>query len=318
LPGIAEDESIVIKITLPQVSVLGEMQDQWVRFTAAIVSYKDYLLSDYLPEKVKLLGKQIVRQEEYIIELKHQQKLTEEDLLLTVNSYKRDSILFHNSNYSISINEFERSRQALLQKKVAYSTLVSSIRNTESSALKLRESRLDLNNQYDKEISRYKSEISASTELLKSALGGWKERYLIESPVTGTLSYTTFWRENQVINAGEALATVVPDDPAKMIIRAYVPVSGAGKVKPGQMVNISLSGYPDMEYGLLKGKVTTLSLVPVKDAYIADIELTNGMRTTYNQELVFINDMTGRAGIITEESRLIFRLIKPLRSFFSK
>jgi hypothetical protein len=83
------------------------------------------------------------------------------------------------------------------------------------------------------------------------------------------------------------------------------------------MVNISLAGYPDAEYGFIRGRISNISLVPVKDSYIAEIEPVNGMITTYNRELVFINEMTGTAGIITEDSRLIYRLIKPLKKLLA-
>jgi hypothetical protein len=43
----------------------------------------------------------------------------------------------------------------------------------------------------------------------------------------------------------------------------------------------------------------------------------NGLRSTYGINLGFINEMTGTADIITDNSRLIFRLIKPLRSFLN-
>ncbi len=67
-----------------------------------------------------------------------------------------------------------------------------------------------------------------------------------------------------------------------------------------------------MEFGVIKGKISTLSLVPAGEAYIAEIDLINGLTSTYNISLHFINEMTGKADIITDNSRLIFRLIKPL------
>ena len=73
-----------------------------------------------------------------------------------------------------------------------------------------------------------------------------------------------------------------------------------------------------MEFGVIKGRINSISLVPVEDSYIAEIELINGMRTTYGRELGFINDMTGTADIITDNSRLIYRFIKPLKSMIKR
>jgi len=204
----------------------------------------------------------------------------------------------------------------LIQKKSAHSSLKASITNNESAALKMKETRLDLLVQLDKELHQYKLDLDDSFKMLLLAIDQWKEKYLIKSPVKGRITFTSYWNINQVIKAGEILATVIPDDPSRIIARANVPVSGLGKVKTGQEVNIKLAGFPYMEYGVLKGKISTLSLVPAGDYYIADIDLVNSLRSTYGINLGFINEMTGTADIITDNSRLIFRLIKPLRSVF--
>jgi hypothetical protein len=95
-----------------------------------------------------------------------------------------------------------------------------------------------------------------------------------------------------------------------------VPASGAGRVKAGQEVNIKLDGFPYMEFGVIKGKIKYLSLVPAGEAYVAEIDLVNGLRSSYNVDINYINEMTGTGDIITDNSRLIFRLIKPLNSLF--
>jgi multidrug resistance efflux pump len=297
---------------------LGELQSTWLRFVTVFQKFKEYLNQSYIPSKLLLLEKQITRQGEYVNELKNQQILSEEDLQLTINSYRRDSSLYYRSNYSISLNELERSKQALLQKKVSFSSLKSSIKNTESSTIKMRESMLDLKIQYEKEINQYRSDLDEAVQLLDVAVGQWKEKYLIESPVTGRITFTSFWSENQVISMGEVMATVIPEDPSRIIVRAKVPVSGSGRVRKGQEVNIKLSGYPYMEFGVLKGSINSISLIPIEESYIADIDLINGMKSTYNLELGFKNEMTGTADIITDNSRLIYRLIKPLKALSNR
>ncbi len=51
---------------------------------------------------------------------------------------------------------------------------------------------------------------------------------------------------------------------------------------------------------------------------VAEIELTKGMTSNYSEQLKFIQEMDGIAGIITEETRLIYRVINPLKSLFDK
>jgi glycerol-3-phosphate responsive antiterminator len=92
------------------------------------------------------------------------------------------------------------------------------------------------------------------------------------------------------------------------------PASGLGRVRVGQEVNIKLSGFPYMEFGVIKGRIRSLSLVPANDVYIAEVDLVNGLTSSYSIKLNFVSEMTGTADIITDNSRLIFRLIKPLKA----
>ena len=119
-----------------------------------------------------------------------------------------------------------------------------------------------------------------------------------------------------MINAGERLATVVPNEETIIIARAYIASVDLGKVAIGQQVNIKLSGFPYMEYGVLIGRVNSISQVPEKEGYVAEIELIKGMESVFGEKLKFIQQMDGTADIITEETRLIYRLIHPLRTLF--
>jgi len=317
LDSLKKDPQWIDKISqyYPPASLsIGEIQSSYLRFMNIFNQYKEYLQQGYIQSKLWLLEEQIKRQEEYTRELLVQRRLSEEDLQLERNSYLRDSILFYRGNYPISVNEFEKSKQSLLQRQSAFSSLKASIKSNESSMLRMKESHLDLQIQLEKELYQYRVDLEESFQLLGVAIEQWKEKYLIASPVDGKITLTTFWNENQVVKAGEILATVIPEDKRMIIIRADIPATGVGRVSPGQEVNIKLSGFPYLEFGMIKGKIRSLSLVPANDVYIAEIDLVSGMRSTYNIDLNFISEMTGTADIITENSRLIYRFIKPLKA----
>jgi hypothetical protein len=168
--------------------------------------------------------------------------------------------------------------------------------------------------QYEKELKQYILTLEESLQLLRSSILQWEERYVIKSPVAGKITLTQIRNENQVIKAGETLATVIPENPASIVARAIIPVSGFGKINIGQQVNIKLSGFPYMQYGVLKGRIVSVSQVPGEGGFRADIELTEGMTSTYQEKIRFIHQMDGTADIITEDSRLIYRFIKPLQN----
>lgn len=137
---------------------------------------------------------------------------------------------------------------------------------------------------------------------------------MIKSPVAGRVTLNRFRNENQVIKTGETLATVIPDGPTNIVVRALIPVSGFAKIEIGQMVNIKLSGLPYMQYGVLRSRIFSVAQVPGEGGFSADIELTEGMTSSYREKIRFIHEMDGTADIITREIRLINKFVSPIRS----
>ncbi|MDD4109877.1 MAG: HlyD family efflux transporter periplasmic adaptor subunit, partial [Prolixibacteraceae bacterium] len=120
------------------------------------------------------------------------------------------------------------------------------------------------------------------------------------------------------VTAGQVVFTVVPEINFRLAGRAEVPITGSGKIEPGQKVNIKLDNYPHMEYGIVEGRVKNISKVPVtteKGAYYTvEVELVNNMVTNYKRELPFNQEMQGLGEIITKERRMMERIVEPLVS----
>ena len=116
------------------------------------------------------------------------------------------------------------------------------------------------------------------------------------------------WNKNQTISNGDLVFTIIPEKHSSYICKVKAPVLNSGKIKIDQDVNIKLSGYPDIEYGVLKGKVQDISLISNNEGmYLLDISLPNNLITTYNKKIKFKQEMQGSAVIITEDLRLIER-----------
>jgi hypothetical protein len=164
----------------------------------------------------------------------------------------------------------------------------------------------------------YRLDLDESKQNLNNLVHQWEERYLIKSPIKGIMTYTTVWSENQEVKTGDLIGTVIPQGAFTIIAKAVIPKNGFGKVEVGQRVNIKLAGFPYMEFGMLKGQIRSISLVPGEKGYVADIDLAYGMTSSYKENLKFIQQMDGTAEIITKDLRLIYRFINPLRALFDK
>lgn len=97
-----------------------------------------------------------------------------------------------------------------------------------------------------------------------------------------------------------------------------VPSSGIGKIKEGQQVIVKLNGFPYMEFGIIRGIVRNISIVPEESQYDlrypVEIQFPEGLVTSYNKQVTFFIHMDGTAEIITEERRLIEYFFYPVLS----
>jgi multidrug efflux pump subunit AcrA (membrane-fusion protein) len=311
---IAEWDEQVFAFDLSEQLTLGELQISYGPFVKSRNNFKHYLTQNFLPQKIGLINKQIIKQEEYYHTLISQKEIEKNDLTLSEKSFIRDSSLYLKRTTSEA--EYDKSRQLFLAKKSAIIGFEATLRETESSILQMQSSRVELQMQHERELSEFRLALDESKQNLENAIHQWEERYLVVSPIRGKLTYTSIWSVNQEVKTGELIATIIPLEPSAIIAKAFIPPSGFGKVEVGQRVNLKLSGFPYMEFGMLKGTIRSVSLVPDSRGYIAEIVLSEGMTSSYRENLKFIQQMDGTAEIITKEMRLITRLINPLRAFF--
>jgi HlyD family secretion protein len=149
---------------------------------------------------------------------------------------------------------------------------------------------------------------------LNAALMQWTQDYLIVAPINGQVTFNKFWTVNQNINAGEKIISIVPADSSGIIGKLTMPVYRSGKVRPGQKVNIRFDNYPYMEFGMVSGCVEKISVVPADNTYSVDVSFPNGLITNYQIDLPFVQMMRGKAEIVTQDSRFLERIIRPIRS----
>lgn len=302
--------------TLPLFSSLGEMQVYYGTFLRNLSNLNSYLTNDINGNKVKSLTEEVNGIQEYIKRLGLKEKLYAENQRIEARKFNRDSLLFVQNVFTQT--DIERSRQDLLKvnmelQQVRLDHSAKTIELSEKNQL-LQETRLTRIDENDKLVT----ELRESFLNLKAQLNLWMNTYMLVSPVDGVVSFTKFWSANQSVLKDEPVVTIVPLVTGNYLGRISLKMLRSGKVKTGQMVNIKLSGYPYLEYGMVRGRVKSISLVPSGDSYVIDIELPAGLRTLYGNDLEFTQNMQGSAEIITENVRLLQKLINPFRYMITK
>jgi len=302
--------------SLPEFTDLGEIQTYWGSFLKSLSDFNNYILNDYYGNKILSLTDEIDGILVYIGRIKVKEELFAENQVLEARKFRRDSLLFINGVYSES--ELEKSRQALLRINIELQQVHL---DHSAKSIELAEKRQVLQDYKIRKLEereKYYSVLNESFLNLKAQIKIWENNYLLISPVGGTVTFTKFWSENQIVNKDEPVLSIVPLDAGDYVGRINLKMNRSGKVKPGQEVNIKLSGYPYLEYGMVKGRVKSKSLVTSGDSYTIELILPEGLTTLYGRKLDFTQNMQGTAEIITEDLRLLQKIMNPFRYMVSR
>jgi HlyD family secretion protein len=307
---------LLVSANLPEFSELGELQEAYGSFLKDLANLKNYMENDFNGFKIASLTDEINGIQEYINRLIVKEKLYSENQNLEVRKFRRDSLLFVNK--VIPESELEKSHQSLIRINIE----LQQVRLDRSEKLiEMAEKRQLLQDYNIKRVEDREKLVAVLRESfmnLKASIKIWKNTYLLISPVEGIVSFTRFWNANQSVVKDEPVITVVPLESGNYLGRVNLKMQRSGKVRPGQKVNIKLSGYPYLEYGMVRGVIKSKSLVASRDAYIIEIDLPDGLTTLYGMKLDFSQNMQGTAEIITEDIRLLQKIVNPFRYMISR
>ncbi len=235
-------------------------------------------------------------------------------LKIDVNRYEK---LF--TKGIISAQEIEKQRLNYLQAEKNYKNLLSSISQLKSSLNELnRNSKTTAINENTAETNLERSVVQSFYQL-KKAIKDWELTYVFRSSISGTVSFLQIWAENQTISAGENMFAIIPNTEKGFIGKVKAKALNSGKLKVGQKVNIKLANFPDSQFGIIEGKLKAISLTPDKEGnLLLDIELPYGLQTSYKKQINFQQEMTGTADVVTEDLRLLERLLYQFRDIFKR
>lgn len=295
--------------------ILGELEANYIQFEKAYTDYNLHLdLQPYSIEKTA--GRQTLSEiEARLRSLETQKRIEASKLEVEKTNFDRTQKLYDQG--VISANELETKRLQFLQAQQNY-------QNVDLSISQLYESKVNANrgiqganiNQKQDETTLYVGVLQMYDDL-KRALRNWEQMYLLKSSIDGKVSFQQYWGNNQFVKTGEVVFTILPDDKDNLLGKLVVPAQNSGKILKGQKVLIKLDNYLFQQFGIIEGKVRNISLSPdLNGNYYVEVELPNGLKTSYNKELIFDKEMQGSAEIVTEDLRLIERVFYQFRELF--
>jgi multidrug resistance efflux pump len=305
---------------LPSDLHLGALQTAYSGFSQHWKDYQYFTAHNGVAAKIEHLQKQIGQTRALNANLEKQKAIQHEDFILAGKEIGRQRQLHYNQ--VIADREMENSERNYLQQKRQIENLEAStlqnqmqIRQLESQINDLLQTKSD--NAVDKSLT-----LDEDLRRLNSAIGEWKQNYLVVAPIHGKVSFSKVWSVQQSVTAGEEIMAVVPDAQnaegnPEIVGKATLPAVNAGKIRTGMRAIIRLEGLPAQEYGTLEALVSNIALLPQKEEYLLDLNLTDPLlKTSYGKKVPFRQEMAGNVRIVTEERRVVERIFERLKALF--
>lgn len=300
---------------------LGSLQSLYSSFYMAISEYRQFKELAYQSKKIGLVKERISKNEVYYKNMLRQKDLSNIQVKISHQQYARDSLL--GAKGLISKETTEESYSQYLQSFLSSENMDRSLENLQLQLGQMHESLYDTEYQYIDKKNTLETQLRSLINQLKTEIDAWEMNYALITPIDGEITFTQYWTKNQNITTGNIVFNIIPNNQGEIIGKAQLPIERSGKVKVGQKVNVRFTNYPDSEYGIVRGFVKNISLIPVTNGdkaktYTVDIQLPNGLKTTYNKKLPFLPEMEGQADIITEDISLLERFLLPLKKVITE
>jgi multidrug resistance efflux pump len=313
--------NLKLKKTIPEMVFfdslqLGNISTPFLQFLKSYNSYKLFTETNPQQKEISIINNELETYSVLYAKYQVQENLSKQEFDLAEKDFNRFNSLFQNG--SISSKEFEdKNRDYILAKKNYESIKINNL-NNKITINNLEKNKLQLQLLAVQESEKYIQELNESIQHLKLQIETWEQTYLLIAPFDGIVSLFNYWNVNQAISQGDEVVSIVPSEKQEVIGKLILPLQNSGKLKTGQLVNVKLNNYPYQEYGMLKGVVRNISVIPQKQNYSVEIALPEQLTTSYQKKLEYKEEMQGTAEIVTEELTLFQRLFYQFRKLIKK
>lgn len=317
LAGFAITDSCVLAMKFTERWALGSIQAAYASFLRNLTDYRNFLTLDLYEQKVEATVRELNEYRNYIGHLQRQVELDKQQSSIAETVHDREKGLYEDGLTAKA--EYEKAQQELLSKRQGTEQLMTSLSTARIQEAQLEQSMIETKMEREREKNTQLTALKTALDELKTQMDDWELSFLFVSPANGILSYNDVWQKNQNVNGGDKVFSIVAEDTGAIIGKIKLPDSGSGKVRPGQRVNISVTGYPYMEFGFLTGQVQTVSLLADEAGiYTVTVSLPQELNTSYGKTLDFSGELAGTAQILTDERSVTARLLSPLQYLWEK
>lgn len=294
---------------------LGVVQTAYGDFHARYQHYENLVRDGYVAKTAALLQQQLDAKRAQLVQMQQQTEGARRDGALADESFARMKKL--HGRDGISTAEFQLQERQLLEQRRQRSMVSKSLLEEEVAVTEVEKQIHDLTHKRSEDLRIARSELAESYKKLLAGIEIWENDFVLRAPADGTVAFYDFWADQQFVTQGKSVFIIAPDI-SQLLGRIPVQQGGAGKVKAGQLVRIKLNDFPAREFGMVTGKVRSVSLVAQQGQQLVSVSLDYPLVTSYGRSLAFKQEMVGDAAIITDDHRLLGRLFDEIRKVWSQ
>jgi HlyD family secretion protein len=284
---------------------LGELQNAFQTFMQSFSTFNNYINSGFYVQKRQMLLTDLQHINEQKTSLQEQFAIQQEDVALAEETFSANEKLAKNK--VLSPLEYRTEQSKWLLKKLSLPQLKSSMIANEAQ----RNEKLKEIATLDNDIEVQRALFVQALQNMRSQILNWKLQYLFVASTSGKVQFASFLQEGQQLKSGMPFCSIQPAN-TSYYIEAVLPQHNFGKVNAGQKVLIKFLGYPYEQFGSVTGKVGTINPVGTDSGFLAKIILPQGLQTNRQQTLLYQNGLLANAEIITDDRRLLERMISEL------
>ena len=148
----------------------------------------------------------------------------------------------------------------------------------------------------------------------KYAQSDREERKVVVSPVNGLVKKLHFHTIGGIIKSGDRIAEITPLDD-NLVIEAKIKTNDRGQVMVGQDVSIEITAYNYAKFGLLEGKLISISSDSFSDNKAADYYQVKvqASKHEFASNMPIMPGMVSNINILTGKKSIFEYILKPLK-----
>jgi hemolysin D len=166
----------------------------------------------------------------------------------------------------------------------------------------------------ESEIATLATEIAQSQSEIASAQYKLKQTVL-KAPVKGTVFDLPIQKPGDVLQPGDKVAEIAPEN-SPLVVIAQMATSESGSLAKGMPVKLKFDAYPFQDYGIVTGKLTSISPTSKQDKvanYNLEIKLDRDCLPTANKCIALRPGDTVAAEVIVRQRRIIDFILDPFK-----